>query len=522
MGELTNLDYTIKGTKAGYTLTEEQNDIVHQLIHHKRYFNCSQTGIGKTLSTITAAMRVMAKHKTKDIHTVLIVPNSAVKAFTDTLKDLIGLPFNIYTATLTRTMEGARFHIFNYNTLSDGLFDESDDLIGSNTNHYFDILMELRKKHRNLWLVADEAHALQSPTTGQFRMMQTIMPIFAGAWYLTATPILNDLQGFYEMVNLLVPGFFGNWWRFRNKYCVLEERKIWAYNRAKKQKYVKKVVKDIVDYKNLDHLQEEFAKISIIRSKHYDVEFNYRSVDLSDNMKKYYRYAAAGLFSGTLNARGEIKKGAKKKAGARLHDLQRVVSNSHAEFKLLKDPKKLTPKEVLLIKTIKEVQSRNEATLIYFGYHETVDRIRYLLNLLKDTLNIPTIHEVTGKIPDRKRRQVEDGIKPRDVVLITSAGTESINLQKANNLIFYETPFPIREFVQGCGRITRTNSLYDKFYVYVLEAKDTIDTYKKNRILANALPIKVVVGGSNILPTEVLALSQADRQAEKDKYLWWK
>ena len=141
---------------------------------------------------------------------------------------------------------------------------------------------------------------------------------------------------------------------------------------------------------------------------------------------------------------------------------------------------------------------------------------------MQDKLKIPTIHEVTGKISQKKRRAVEDAIQPRDIVLITSAGTESINLQKANNLIFYEIPFPLREFIQACGRITRTNSTYDKFHIYVLEAEGTIDTYKKNRIMSNSIPIKIVVGGSNILPTEILILSEADKQAQKDQLLWWK
>lgn len=511
------VDYTLKGTKAGYQLTDEQNDIVHDLIHNRRFFNCSQTGIGKTLSTLTAAIRVASKHKSKNIHFVLIIPNSAVKAFTDTLGNIIGVPYNIYTAKLTRTMENARFHIFNYNTLSEGLFTDEGRTA---TNHYFDLLTNLRKKHRNLWLIADEAHGLQDPTSNQFRMMGIIMPLFAGAWPLTATPILNDLRGFYEMVNLFVPGFFGSWWRFRSKYCILDKKEIWGRRRGKP--YVIKTVKNIVGFKNLDHLQKEFARISIIRSKHYDVDLIYRSVELPENMAKYYKYAAAGLFSGTLNRLGNIKKGKQQMAAARLHDLQRVVSNSHAEFKLLKDPDKVTPKEKLLADTIKEVLARDEAVLIYFSYHETIDRIKYILDKVKGPLGIPQVHEVTGKISQKKRRLVEDGIGPRNVVLITSAGTESINLQKANNLIFYEIPFPIREFVQGCGRITRTNSTFTKFRVYILESEGTIDTYKKNRIVANSVPIKAVVGGSDVLPTEVLILNEEDRKAEKDKYLWWK
>jgi ERCC4-related helicase len=186
------------------------------------------------------------------------------------------------------------------------------------------------------------------------------------------------------------------------------------------------------------------------------------------------------------------------------------------------DKEQLTEKEVLLIETVKEVIDRNEAVLIYFSYLETLERIKYIFSRLKEKFNIPHIFEISGNVSQKARKNVEALIKPRDIVLITSAGTESINLQKANNLIFYEVPFPLREFIQAAGRITRTNSKYTEFSIYVLEAEGTIDTYKKNRILANSVAIKSVLGGSNILPTEVLLLSAEDKKAMKEELLWWK
>jgi superfamily II DNA/RNA helicase len=177
---------------------------------------------------------------------------------------------------------------------------------------------------------------------------------------------------------------------------------------------------------------------------------------------------------------------------------------------------------MLLINTILEVINKNEAVLIYFGYHESIDRVRYILRKLQRKFGIPDIFEITGKISQAERKKVEDAIKPRDVVLITSAGTESVNLQKANNLIFYEVPFPIREFVQASGRITRMNSKFSKFNIYVLEADQTIDTYKKMRLQANMALIKAVLGGKNTLPVEMLILSQEDKEAMKDKFLWKK
>lgn len=507
-------DYTLKNKK-GYTLKPEQNEIVHALLQNDFFFNFAQTGFGKTLTTLTAAIHTASRRKEEDIHFVLLLPNSAVKAFTDTLTGQLGLSYNIYTATKTRAKEGARFHIFNYSTLGKNLFNKKKKM----SNPYFEALKDLKEKYPNLWLIADEAHSLQDTNTVQYKTVKAIRPWFIGMWFLTATPILNNLDGFFYMTDLVKPGFFKNIYSFKNTFEQLEKKVIWKTMRGGMKKAINTY--EIVGYKNLDLLAEKTKEIGIVRAKAYDIEFNYRETELSDFMKKYYKQAAEGLFSGTKNKNGKSKKSKQEHAGARLHDLQRVVSNSHKDFKAL-DENKLTEKELLLIKTIEEVIEREEAALIYFSYLETLERIKYILKKIKGKFNIPTVHEISGNINQAKRKMVEAGIKPRDVVLITSAGTESINLQKANNIVFYETPFPLREFIQACGRIARTNSTYEKFNVYVLEAKGTIDTYKKNRIIANSTAIKAVLGSSNILPAEILHINLADKNAMKDEYLWWK
>jgi superfamily II DNA or RNA helicase len=508
-------DYTLKN-KVGITLKPEQNEIVEALVSNDFYFNFAQTGLGKTLSTLTAAVHKALEKKEDNINFVLLLPNSAVKAFVDTLSKQLNLSYNIYTATTTRAKENARFHIFNYSTLGSNLFNKK----GPNTNIYFERLKELKKANPNLWLIADEAHALQDPSTIQYKTVKVLRPWFVGMWALTATPILNNLDGFFYMVDLVKPGFFKNIFSFKNTFQKLEKRTIWKTIRGGQKKAINTY--EIVGYKNLDLLAEKTAEIGIVRSKQYNIVFNYRQTEISDFMKKYYKQAAQGLFSGTKTKSGKSKKSAQEHAGARLHDLQRVVSNSHKDFKVL-DDNKLTEKEVLLVQTIKEVHERNEAVLIYFSYLETLERIKYILEKIKVKFNIETIHEISGNINIAKRKTVEATIKPKDIVLITSAGTESINLQKANNIIFYEIPFPLREFIQACGRIARTNSKFDEFNVYVLEAEGTIDTYKKNRIVANSGAIKAVLGDSNILPaSQILELTMADKNAMKDELLWWR
>lgn len=509
-------DYTLKN-KEGLTLIKEQNEVVDALLNNDFYLNCLQTGLGKTLSTITAAVHKATEEGNEDLHFILLLPVKAIKAFVKVFSKQLGIAYNMYTATGSRTVKGARFHIFNYSTLSKRVSSKKKGGPRVISNHYFNQLKKIYAEHNKLWLIVDEAHSLQDPKTNQYTLVQSIRGIFCGVWFLTATPILNNLEGLFHMVNLLKPGFFKNIYAFKNKYMIMKDS---GYYKTVYGKRVFTKVKEVVGYKNLDTLKEKFNEIAIVRSKSYNIEFIYREAKLSDYMKGYYEKAAKGLLSGKKESKkSRGRKGKQENFGPRLHDLQRVVSNSHKDFKAL-DNDKLTEKERLLIHTVMEILDRGEATLIYFSYLETLERIKYIFTRLQKKFNIANILEVSGNVPQKERKRVEEIISPRSIVLITSAGTESINLQKANNLVFYEIPFPLREFIQAGGRISRMDSTYNKFNIYILEAVGTIDTYKKSRILSNSIAIKTILSGSNVLPTEMLIITAEDKKAMKNELLW--
>lgn len=506
--------------RKNFKLTEPQHDIVDFLLKKDFGMNCAQTGIGKTFSTLVAAVHKILERWEDDIHYILLLPLSAIKAFEDELNNL-ELPYSIYTRDRVRAMKDARFHIFNYSTLPREVIkrDRRKNIIGIGTNKYFETLKKLKREHPNLWLIADEAHYLQDETTIQYLFVREVNPVFIGSWFLTATPILNNAEGLFYMTELISPGFFGNLLQFKYNYQILEEVIREEYDRRLKRKIPVRNL-EVKGYKNMDQLALKFDEIAIIRGREYDIDFIYKSTTLNPEWEEYYKLAADGLLSGK-----EVETKNKKKVkqvvdfGARLHDLQRVVSNSHIEFRQF-GADSVTNKEVLLFDTIKEVVERGEAQLIYFTYRETLDRVKEVLEIVKDHYGVNNIYEVHGDIPLKTRKKVEKLIGPGDVVLFTSAGTESINLQRANNLIFYEIPFPLREFIQACGRITRTDTTFDKFRVYVLETENTIDTYKKNRLVANSELIRNILGNSNILPTGLLQVSLDDVNSMKNELLW--
>ena len=130
---------------------------------------------------------------------------------------------------------------------------------------------------------------------------------------------------------------------------------------------------------------------------------------------------------------------------------------------------------------------------------------------------------VTGKVSDKKRREAETEMRGRDIVIITKAGTESINLQQANHLIYYNIPFAIGSIIQSIGRIARMDSKYSAQYVHVIEASDTVDTYKRLLFQERKELIEDLFGPDPNLPS----MTDLDRdtimkmkQYMKNRFLW--
>ena len=61
------------------------------------------------------------------------------------------------------------------------------------------------------------------------------------------------------------------------------------------------------------------------------------------------------------------------------------------------------------------------------------------------------------------------------VIFITMAGGDAINLQTAKATVFYDTPWSAGDYIQIIGRMIRIGSEHDRVYAIHLVCKDTVD-----------------------------------------------
>lgn len=523
-------DYTINKK---FPLSEDQNEIIEFLLKRPYACNAAQTGLGKTLMTLSAAIIAMLNNKNLD--TVVLCPQCAIKAFKRELTEKLGVRFNLLTSRKPVIQAGARIHIITHTSMK----------------KYLDFIDKLHDSGKKLLLMIDEAQIMHDSNNQLYQLLASRRYYFNIVWAMTATPLGNNLIGLYWLLYFLNPKIVGSLEDFKAKYFIVTYNKITRWCGKYPHKY-KKIFREevVVGYKNLDELAEILKEYVIIKQKPYNLKWHYHKFSITDEEKSQYLMAGQGLKRET----------SEKNFAVRVHDLQMVIDNliipidkNALEYKIKEkikddkgeyDPEKLktltknalekinehrkvsimksnlSSKEKEYLKVVASEIKEGHPVLTYLDYSDAVERLEMLLNKSKAITGVKQVLKVTGSVSLKDREIVEENIRPGTVVLITSAGTESINLQKSNSMIFYDVPFSVLTFIQAVGRITRMDSKYSEQHIHIIEATGTIDSYKRLLINMNANLIETIFGGIETLPVEMLRIDKSMQGVLKRKLLW--
>ena len=473
-------DYTLRKE---FPLKPEQNEAIEFMLQKPYCINALQTGFGKTYTSATAGCHVLLKYP--DTHLIILCPQKAVKAFKKELTQKLRVIYNELTSANKIINPKARITIITHSMLK----------------NYLDYISELKVDGKRLILIIDEAHALQDNKSKFYQYVAGMRHLFSVVWMLTATPLKNRIEGLYNMFYIMNPKIFGTYYSFKDTYLVIRKTQIpRLVGKGREKRRVMQTVEEIVGYKNLDYLRTILDQYVILKQKHYNLKFYYHKTDLLDREIRPYLEASDGL----------CRESSEDNFAVRVHDLQMVVDNIEPNSKV---EDKLSSKEILFLKIIKYKMEQGSPTIVYCDYTEVLDRLNKLLTNFNKQLGVKKVHIISGSVSHKEREKVEELIGPGSVILITSAGTESINLQKADSLIFYDIPFSILTFIQAVGRITRIDSKFSEQHIHILECKGTIDTYKRCLININGGLISNIFGNIETLPLE---LCQVDRTMIRD------
>lgn len=448
----------------GYSLKQEQLAALDKLRKMKSAVIALACGMGKTLVSLHYAMELCERgvdgYKAP-VRCIFAVPKAASIAYERECVTKLGKPYLLLTV---KNKDATWEQVMNH------------EIIIVEHTYLKQIVPALLRITETFptYLFIDEAHCLQNDKSELSKSLWSVRQKCLGVYCLTGTPLVNSIEGLYNLYHFTFPRVFTSWFAFRDRYCVTKDREI--YMRKKGQAFnpyqQKRIIKEIIGYQNMEELNKYIDMLTIKGAKHYDVEYQFLKTSLDDELSDAYVRAAQGL----LVTKDE------KDWGARLHDLQRVVDGNpitdDGGNTLSLPDGFVSNKFKLLSETLKLVMNRDEACLIYVEYLETVELVREFVENHRTEFGVQTVHILSGEIPENKRSELEVIMQPRDVVIMTSSGTASRNLQKANNIIMFNTSFSVQNVIQTVGRICRVDSAYKKQHVYLLEVEGTIDSYK--------------------------------------------
>ena len=352
---------------------------------------------------------------------------------------------------------------------------------------------------------------------------------------LSATIIKNKLEEAYNIFNIIVPGLFGSKEKFLQQYTHRTQLKIKRGKRFINQK-------KIAYYKNLNEFRDIIEPFFLIRrAKQVENELpslvSKRIVlQMEDKQAALYAEALCGdvyrrivqkrfiELRDKLDGQEEISDKEQEKLDkfetqydesiqedcqwknkvASLSYLQ-MISNGPAWL----DGEEGDSSKELEFKRLFEQELLTEKVIVFTRFESGICRLEKIL----DDLELKHV-KVTGtckqKDRDAARISFQDPEQDITAIFITYAGSAALNLQKANVLLFYDTPWSYGDLYQTIGRAQRIGSLHKQVYILHLVNQGSIDDHV----------LKVLKGKKELIADVMGDIAEGSLEFNKDQVMF--
>lgn len=264
---------------------------------------------------------------------------------------------------------------------------------------------------------------------------------------MTATPVKNRLMEFFGIFRIINPALFPKVTDFQAKFCVMKLQRVPGGRQ----------VPIVVGYKNLDAFVNQIEPYFLARKKQdvvkelpelISVEVQCELSDIQDDL---YDMAENGVDNLTDDDSYSNVLSSLVMCQQAVNAPQLILNEEGTPFE-----GRSTKLDTLM--DLLEDDLAEQKVIIFSRFEKMISLIE--AELKKSKTNYVRI---TGKENDPKYRQAarEKFQDPRsgvNVILITMAGSESLNLQAAEHFIFIDIPWSFGDYVQLIGRMIRIGS----------------------------------------------------------------
>jgi SNF2 family DNA or RNA helicase len=450
-----NLRLTLKakdGTETPLTLRGYQKQMVVHLLAMKRFVVGDDTGLGKTLESISALCYIWMKDPNRKV--VVLTKKSSIyqwesefKRFTDGV--------TVYVAD-GDPVQRTKAHVAWENATGPTVLVQGYVSAGNDFNRL--------QKWKDYILITDEATVFKSHDTRTHKVCRHLADMADRVWALTATLIKNTLVEGYGIYRVVVPELFkltpsG----FEKNFCIIKMQQIHGGRQVPvvvgyRDEDIRKF-RDMIDPYYLGRPKHAVAAelpVLVTREAY---------VGMTAFQQTKYNEALEGLLGmGT----GDEK--ATDQLTAIIY-CQEIVN--HPALIGFKD--KESEKLDVLVNMVTEGGDLEDKKVIVFTRFKTM--VDTAIPVLKKAGIKST--RVTGDEDAQARKDAmeafQDPNSDTKIIWITMAGGDAINLQAAEAIVFYDTPWSAGDYLQILGRMIRIGSVHDRVYAIHLICTDTID-----------------------------------------------
>ena len=452
---------------ANSSIREHQKRPAAYLLENDRLLAVHGTGTGKTLVAILAAEIFIKNNSIKDgppPRVIFTSPPGLITNFENTLETKLQL-------------SSENYQLLNYNDLV--RLQKRGDYDGSNT-----------------LLIIDEVHNLRNPKSEKTKHIVEVSYKSTKVLMLTATPFVNNFTDFVPIINMLYGGELLGVNKDFSKYWKVSE----GVNNERFNNNLEKIgkyLKDRIDYFPTDYTDENFPQIRE-EKKYVEMKSEYLQpyTDLlkgraEDLMKIYY----------VLNP-GDNPDFDENESFKIVFDNPTVFYNGCRRLvnTLYKSPGTLEEFYLLEIYISEKINqaisiiknNESKKTIIYTNWiNQGIEPIKTVLdsNGYKGKYQIYTGSISMEERDDIVKKYNDPSELGAEILIMSSAGSEGIDLKFTNNVIVIDPPWNKANLEQIVGRAARYKShegLEDKFvnvyYMILTTPAETNQLIAENKL----------------------------------------
>lgn len=315
-------------------------------------------------------------------------------------------------------------------------------------------MQELREKQPEVKFIVifDEIHSLKNGKGKIHETANTLACLCHRRVGMTATPVKNRLLEFFHIFQIIEPNLFPKITHFYRDHCQVKMQKIGGGRQI-----------PIVVGHSKEQLERFVSKIEpyyLARQKHEvakelpELITRELKCELTEEQEELYDMAEIGLLSKTEE---EVEEN-----GAELLSSLVLVQQACNAPQLIADengvPFDGPSSKIDTILEMLEDDLQNVKTIIFSRFEKMVTLLEKKLLEKKIKYVRITGAESKATVRENNKKLFQDPNSGIDVIMITLAGSESINLQAAEHIICIDSPWSYGDYIQLIGRAIRIGS----------------------------------------------------------------